>query len=496
VYRLAYRHSDDVVFYFDSAGNKYVASGGNLAWRINNPGLVSSHSHFSRANGSIGSYRRYAIFSNPLDGRKALSTWLHSRKYFTASLKALADYYQPDASDAFLLQLASSTKISPDRKIESLSKAEFDSLLTGIEKLCGYAFIGNESFNLLPKITAKIENGKDKEDTYLIGDHIVLSKSEATEWILSHRLDAVIVHERRGTTHLRSRPNHCTWNIKAHESALPHSVGTIDPLVRAVGEYKPGQCIWAFINGIDNNKDEALKAAGLISTETGGEQVLSMPNDTIWGPIDFLLCMILKTSIDTPIVTWTVKFLRYLLTVAQQRADSPPVVVFLHSQGAIFIEHSIELLLQSEREQLRIFTFGGGSFIPPGKCHPDSRNYASAADFVCRFSSPNLQLLALERYYGHKEGLSDDKIIARLALKDAIFYLDSHGLKDLEHYIPHRTKYYESEFSKISNLKILDPDPDSKWKHKFASKCYQDQVQETVDKYRNLKLIESELAYV
>jgi hypothetical protein len=158
---------------------------------------------------------------------------------------------------------------------------------------------------------------------------------------------------------------------------------------------------------------------------TKGEQVLSMPNDTIWWPIDFLLCIILKTSADTSIITWTVKFLRYLLTLAKQMADSLPAIVFLHSQGAIFIEHAIELLSQSERKQLRIFTFGGGSFIPPGKCHPDSHNYASAADFVCRFSSPNLQLLALERYYGYKEGLNDEKIIARLSFKDAIFHLDS-----------------------------------------------------------------------
>lgn len=55
MYKFAYKFNDDIIFYFDACGNKYVASGGNLAWRINNPGLVRSHSHFSRANGSIGS---------------------------------------------------------------------------------------------------------------------------------------------------------------------------------------------------------------------------------------------------------------------------------------------------------------------------------------------------------------------------------------------------------------------------------------------------------
>lgn len=484
MYRFAYKYSDEVIFYFDSAGNKYVASGGNLAWRINNPGLVSSHSHFARANGSIGSCERYAIFSNPLDGRKALFAWLHSKKYYNSSIKTLAAHYQPKSPDTFLIKLTSLTKISSDRKINSLNKAELDHLIKALEKLCGYESVGNESLFLLPKITAKIENGKDKEDTYLIGDNIVLSKQEAIVWIQSHRLDGVIVHERSGAIHLRSRPSHCIWNIKTHEFALPPSEGKIDPLIRVIGENRAGQCIWAFINGINNTKDEALEAAERISKVAGGEQVLSMPNDTIWGPIDFLLCILLKTSLDTSIVTWTVKFLRYLLTIAKQTVDSPPVIVFLHSQGAIFIEHAIELLSKREREQLRIFTFGGGSFIASGKCHPDSHNYASAADFVCRFGSPNLQLLALERYYGHKEGLNDDKIIAQLALKDAMLHLDSNDLKVMELYIKQRTKHYENEFSKTSNLTILDPDPDCKFKHKLDSECYQKVIQNIVKKYQ------------
>jgi hypothetical protein len=217
----------------------------------------------------------------------------------------------------------------------------------------------------------------------------------------------------------------------------------------------------------------------------GGEEVLSMPNDTIWQPVDFLFCILLKTSVDTPIIAWTVKFLRYLLTCSKQKVDPLPVIVFLHSQGAIFIEHAIKLLSQSEREQLRIFTFGGGSFIAPGTFHPDSHNYASAADFVCRFSSPNLQLLALERYYGYKEGLNDDKIIAQLALKDAMLHLDSNDLKIMEIYIKKRIKFYENEFSKISNLTILDPDPDCKFKHELKSECYQNMIHSLIQKYQN-----------
>ena len=78
------------------------------------------------------------------------------------------------------------------------------------------------------------------------------------------------MHERNGATHLRSRPSHCIWNIKAHESHYHPLRRKIDPLVRIIGENKPGQCIWAFINGIDNTKDEALEAAKRISDSGEG----------------------------------------------------------------------------------------------------------------------------------------------------------------------------------------------------------------------------------
>ena len=77
MFRLAYKYNDEVIFYFDHVGNKYVASSGSLAWRINNPGLLHCHSPFAHRNGSIGSCGRYAIFSHPEQGQKALSDWLH-----------------------------------------------------------------------------------------------------------------------------------------------------------------------------------------------------------------------------------------------------------------------------------------------------------------------------------------------------------------------------------------------------------------------------------
>jgi hypothetical protein len=185
VYRLAYTCSDEKIVYYDSVGNKYIAFGGNLAWRINNPGLVHSHSHFSGSRGSIGSCGPYSIFSTPQQGRQALVEWLRSKKYYDSPLKTLAEHYQPNNPEIFLQKLSSIAMVPPDVKLKNLNNKEFDHLLLVIEKLCGYTKVGNETFSLLPKIIARIENGKNLEDTYLVGDRVVLSKQEAIEYLLS-----------------------------------------------------------------------------------------------------------------------------------------------------------------------------------------------------------------------------------------------------------------------------------------------------------------------
>lgn len=485
MYRLAYRYTDETIFYFDVSGNKYVATGGNLAWRINNPGLVRSHSHFAKRNHSIGSCRGYAIFPESQKGRKALYDWLHAKKYYNSTLTTLGEHYQSKNPEGFVQKVAGFAGFSPERKINSLNKQEFDALMRAIEKYCGYSTLGSEALTLLPKITAKIENGKDKDDTYLIGDNLVLSREVAIEWILSHRLDGVIVHHRDGSINLRSRPGHCIWNIKMHDAAIPPSVGQIDTIMRIVGESKRGQCIWGFINGVLNTKASALKSAELISDFANGDAVYSMPNDTACGGIkDLIVCGVLKITLETPIVEWTTKFFRYLLNLSKQNLSHSPVIFFAHSQGAIISEHALELLEDSERKQIRIFTFGGGSFIAPGKCHLDSHNYASAADPICRLGSPNLQYLALQRYYAFKKGMNLEQLIRELSYQDAILHLDTINANVIEAYTQQRCRYYEREFAKICNVTVLDPDPGYIWEHRFNSACYQSIIGDIVRRYQ------------
>ena len=62
---------DVTVFYFDWNDNKYIAKGGSLANRLNNPGLIPSRGPFAKQFGSIGSYKHYAIFPNVLTLKKS-----------------------------------------------------------------------------------------------------------------------------------------------------------------------------------------------------------------------------------------------------------------------------------------------------------------------------------------------------------------------------------------------------------------------------------------
>lgn len=409
---------------------------------------------------------------------------MRSKTYYHSSLYAIGKHYQPSDPGAYVAKLAALTGLPPTSQPSSLKTEEFERLARGIEKLCGFSVTGDEKLLLLPRIIAKIEGPNDEADRYLIGDNIVLTAPEAHDWVLSHRLDAIIVRQRNGATHLRSRPHHRIWNTRVSEEVLVPFEGQIDTLIRTAGRHQPPQCLWGFINGVRNSKDEALASAHLISTAADGEVVLSMPNDSeFYGLKDFLACITLKASIDTPIVTWAVEFFRYLLHLSNQGNQQLPVIVFAHSQGAIISEHALQLLSERERQAIRIFTFGGGSFIATDACHPDSHNYASANDPVCRMGSPNYQMLALHRYYGLKQGLSMEQVIYQLAFQDAILHLDTLNDSVMETYIRLRSRYYEIEFDKMRNVTILDPSYTS-WEHGFANDCYQKVVAEIIQKYK------------
>lgn len=333
IYQFAWKEGDTAL-YVDASDYKYAAKNGNLAWRINNPGLVKHHCRFAKKNGSIGAWDKFAIFSNPFQGHQALKEWLNSKTMLQSDLYGIGKHYEPTSPEQFAQNLASSSGIPRKTKLKELSQAEFKILLTAIEKLCGFSRIENEEFLLIPKIAARIEY-PGKEDLYLIGKDLTLTQKEAINWITSHRLDGVIVHHANGNTHIRSRPRYHMQTLKLTWEQHCEDAGEIETLARALGEKIAGQCIWGFINGIRNTREEAIESSNLISESARNELVVSLRNDQVlWGAKEAGVALLLKMGIDTPIVKNAVQFLRYLLSLSEnsENKDNSPIILFAHSQ--------------------------------------------------------------------------------------------------------------------------------------------------------------------
>lgn len=242
---------------------------------------------------------------------------------------------------------------------------QFESLLNAIAKVCGYSLIGDEKCYRLLKIYGKIEEEGGQVD-YFLEDRAIISETEAIRRLKSHESDAVIVQAENGKIYLRSRPRHCMWHLRigssqVHCEDIDVSIKDeeITSFFRIVGS-KKGRCIWGFINGVDNTREEALASAKMISKKVGGEEIFTLQNDT-WGKKDDVLtCIVLKISVDTPAVKRAIEFVRHPLSLGKQKHECP-IVIFAHSQGAIIMEHVLEKLILNEKEKLRVFNFGCGS---------------------------------------------------------------------------------------------------------------------------------------
>jgi hypothetical protein len=279
--KKAYRYNDEIIFYFDAFDNKYVAKGGSLAWRLNNPGLLLSHSLHTFGYQSIGAYHQYAIFSHLIIGKEALRAWVISTKYHSPLIE-IAKYYQPGNSKKYLEQLCELTGFAADITPHSLSSKDFEKLIKAIQQLAGFAPENEHQIALLPKITARFYSTKRKVEFYLAGYEDLLTKSQAIKWVENHQLDAVIVHKSNGEIYLRSRPGHHFDQIRFPQKDYGTEKEFKDA-VKEVGEIKEGQCIWGFINGICNTSTSARKSATLISNVASDEHVWYLVNDAFIG---------------------------------------------------------------------------------------------------------------------------------------------------------------------------------------------------------------------
>jgi hypothetical protein len=397
--RKAYRYDDEIVFYFDAFDNKHVASRGSLAWRLNNPGLLLSHSLHKISYQSIGAYHQYAIFSHLVIGKEALRAWVISTKYYSPLIE-IAKYYQPGNPKKYLEQLCQLTEFTADITPNSLSSKDFEMLIKAIQWLAGFSPENEHQIALLPKITARFYSIKRKVEFYLAGYEDLLTKNQAIKWVETHKLDAVIVHKSNGEIYLRSRPGHHFDQIRFSQKDYGTEKEFKDA-IKEVGEIKEGQCIWGFINGIFNTSTSARKSATLISNVAGDEHVWYLVNDAPIGSSGDAIAQ--KRGRETKTVKLCVQFFKMLSDLSEQSPSKvkPPIIVFAHSQGALIAYLALNRLETQERQRIRIFTLGGAAFIAPDTAHPESHNYFSIADPVPRFTSYDFCMLLLRLYEGN-----------------------------------------------------------------------------------------------
>jgi hypothetical protein len=482
--KKACRFDDEIVFYFDAHDNKYVAQGGSLAWRLNNPGLLRSHDPIVKKNIIIGMHSPYAIFPTSASGIQALHDWLRSK---FSNLLAIAKHYYPDSPEIWLDRLCQMADLSLKSKLKDLSNNAFRRLVKTIQLLCEFSASNAGNLQILPKISARYYSRDRKVEYYLAGFEELLTKAEAILWVETHRLDAVVVHKSNGVVYLRSRPGHHLNQIRFSEEVYGEEIEFKDAL-RDVGKKVEGQRIWGYINGIWNDDDYALKSTQMISEIARGEQVWSLVNNTKSKLKDLIECGHQKLSLDTDIVKFAAKFMQLLLQFSYESSRKPDVIIFVHSQGAIIADLALDLLSQDERKKIRIFAFGGGSFIFPGKSHYESHNYISIGDLVPRIGSPKLALLAIRLHEEQKKNCSLEQVIDLLANEDADYYLDTTDPRILEVFCEKRRKFYRDEFKKIANITVLEQGNDAflgTWEHSFRVPCYQSKVKEIVNRCCN-----------
>lgn len=490
MFKKVFSFDIETLFYFDKDDRKYVAKKGSLAWRTNNPGLISYRHALAKAHRAIGSHEKVAIFPSPKQGILAFRAWLSIPKY-SFSFTEIANEYQPENPDEYIKKLCALAQLPIDVNLKKISSAEFERILKAVQYLNGFSQEHQGTFTPLPKITARYSSSNF--ELYAVGHEELITKEEAVRRIESHELDAVIVQKANGKRYLRSRPGNQLDSIRFEHPQLKKQPEFKDVL-RDKGRQRPGQCIWGYINGIDNTPREAKASIKAISKFANGERVWSLVNDkklffslgNLWD------ACLQKLGIETEVTKYAILFFRLLLDFSNKDPAHPPVIIFAHSQGAIIAKAALPLLKPEERERLRIFTLGAGAFIFPKHAHPDSHNYISIADPIPRISaSSSLVQLAIRRHEEICQGLTDDDIIERLIDEEVEYQLSTTSLKTILPFRKQRRRHYLTEFGKITNITVLNEQRKGLWEHAVGIPCYQKKIQELIELYQKNQLMRS-----
>jgi len=124
IYTSAFRGIGNNVMYIGTNGNIYEASGGDRAWRNNNPGNLED-GNFARNHGAIGSDGRFASFPDFDTGLNAMIDLLSTDAYQKLTVEGAINRYAPPSEnnvENYLRSLESKTGLPRITPMNNLSR--------------------------------------------------------------------------------------------------------------------------------------------------------------------------------------------------------------------------------------------------------------------------------------------------------------------------------------------------------------------------------------
>jgi hypothetical protein len=213
---ISARKEGHSVIYTADDGSIIKYSGGDPAWRTNNPGNLWSDT-VSKRNNEIGKFGNFAIFPDYETGHAALLDSLRTT-HWNRDLKQLVDKYAPagDGSNRpsrYLRFLRQKTGIKDNRKVRDFTQAQFEKLWRGIEKYEGGKRGKIEDVTPGRPSSEKKQITKVKKDrkgtiiSYFIDGIGWVSKQRGIDLARMGEVDAVVAMSRLGNLYLRTRPS-------------------------------------------------------------------------------------------------------------------------------------------------------------------------------------------------------------------------------------------------------------------------------------------------
>jgi hypothetical protein len=209
------------VIYTGDDGSIVKYSGGDPAWRTNNPGNLHA-GKISKRNNQIGKFGNFAIFPDYETGHAALIDSLRTT-FGSKSLDEMILGYAPkheNNTSRYLKFLKNKTGVKDVRKIKNFTPDEFERLWRAIE-----TYEGKKKGTIKTLTPAKPNHDKkqivavQKDKKCVIISYDVdglgwVSKTEGIELARRGEIDAVIAISSAGNPYLRTRPGIDITNLE------------------------------------------------------------------------------------------------------------------------------------------------------------------------------------------------------------------------------------------------------------------------------------------